>query len=190
MLGIDAAWSQGVLLLGGAWTIDDLSKLTHVVMDKTGTLTEGRLQVRRVDSTSFSGRKDLFYRLIAAAEREEAQCHPVGGAVFQWALSNMGEDDKRLQSTTAIRNFDSCPGKGISCEVEGHPDAWYSIHVDSPSFLLEKHISLPSETTHTANASTTSVHFAINGMLAGTLHLQGVIRHEAHAVISTLQSLA
>jgi Cu+-exporting ATPase len=43
MAGIDAAWSRGILLVGGARTIEDVSQLTHLVMDKTGTLTEGRL---------------------------------------------------------------------------------------------------------------------------------------------------
>ncbi|KAF2034806.1 hypothetical protein EK21DRAFT_55193 [Setomelanomma holmii] len=45
MAGVDAAYSKGILLRGGIRTMDALHKTTHIVMDKTGTLTEGNLNV-------------------------------------------------------------------------------------------------------------------------------------------------
>lgn len=191
MAGIDAAWSKGVLFLNGARTIDSLSKLTHIAMDKTGTLTEGRLEITGAEFTAqFISRKNLCYRLLCAAEREEAQSHPVGKAVFQWALTQMEDEDKRLQSTVSVRNLSSLPGKGVSCEVEGPHAAWYQVHVGNACFLLENNISLPP--THDSQVtpeSGTVVYFAINNTFAGSLQLQDIIRANAPAVISDLKSL-
>ncbi|KAK5063081.1 hypothetical protein LTR84_005157 [Exophiala bonariae] len=191
MAGIDAAWSKGVLFLNGARTIDNLSKLTHVVMDKTGTLTEGRLEVTGIEFTpQFDSRRNLCYRLLCAAERAEAQSHPVGKAVFQWALTQLGAEDKRLQGKACTRNLSSVPGKGISCEVEGTHGTWYQVDVGNSNFLLENKISTPLLTnSQSATLSGTAVYFAINNMYAGRLDLQDMIRSNASSVISDLQSL-
>jgi len=192
MAGIDAAWSKGVLFLNGARTIDNLSRLTHITMDKTGTLTEGRLEITGAHFTShFAPRKNLCYRLLCAAEREEAQSHPVGKAVFQWALTQLEDGDRRLQSKVSVRNLNSIPGKGVSCEVEGPVGIWYGVHVGNASFVLDNNISIPlvSHTPAPALESSTTVYFAINSSFAGTLHLQDTIRPNAAAVISRLQGL-
>lgn len=192
MAGIDAAWSKGVLLLNGGRTIDNLSKLTHVVMDKTGTLTEGRLEVTAVNFTpQFVSRQNLCYRLLCAAEREEAQSHPVGKAVFQWALNQLDKEDKRLQGKAATRNLSNVPGKGISCEIEGPHGVWYQVHVGNSDFLLENNIStsLLTNSQSKTTLSGTIAYFAINHTLAGILELQDMIRSNASSVISELQSL-
>lgn len=193
MAGIDAAWSKGVLFLNGARTIDNLSKLTHIAMDKTGTLTEGRLAITSADFASqFTLQKNLCYRLLCAAEREEAQSHPVGKAVFQWALTQLEDEDRRLQSTVSTRKLNSIPGKGVSCEVEGPYATWYEVHVGNASFLLESNILIPPfshKSPPPIFESSTAVYFAINSIFAGKLQLQDIIRPNAPAVISKLQSL-
>ncbi|KEF63530.1 uncharacterized protein A1O9_01508 [Exophiala aquamarina CBS 119918] len=192
MAGIDAAWSKGVLFLNGARTIENLSKLSHIVMDKTGTLTEGRLAITSADFASqFTSRKHLCYRLLCAAEREEAQNHPVGKVVFQWALTQLEDEDRRLQSSVPVRKLNSTPGKGISCEVEGPYTAWHEVHIGNASFLLENNISIPppSHKSPPTLESGTAVYFAINNLFAGKLQLQDIIRPNAPAVISNLRSL-
>lgn len=191
MAGIDAAWSKGVLLLNGARTIDNLSKITHIVMDKTGTLTEGRLEVTGVEFTSqFVSRNNLCYRLLCAAEREEAQSHPVAKAVFQWALTQLDTEDKRLQSKASIRNLKTLPGRGVSCEVESTHSTWYQVHIGNSDFLLENDISMPLATGPQAtNLSGTTVYFAINNIFAGKFELQDTIRTNASSVIYHLQSM-
>lgn len=189
MAGIDAAWSKGVLFLNGARTIDNLSKLTHIVMDKTGTLTEGRLQVTGVVfSPQLISRNNLCYRLLCAAEREEAQSHPVGKAVFQWALNQLNTEDKRLQSKASVRNLKTLPGRGISCEVESTHNIWHQVHIGNSDWLLENNISA-SLPIGPASVSGTSVYFAINNIFAGRFELQDTIRTNAVGVLSDLQSM-
>ncbi|KIW09924.1 hypothetical protein PV08_11700 [Exophiala spinifera] len=190
MAGIDAAWSQGVLFLNGARTIENLTKLTHVVMDKTGTLTEGRLQVVGAEFTAFFRTdQSLCYRLVCAAERTEAEFHPVGRALFQWALRQMDVREKRYLATTAVRNFSSHPGKGLSCEVEIAHENWRTVHIGSMDFLHNCRIPVAPQNSFPTHQSTMEVYFAVNFAFAGSIHLQDAVRAEAANVVSTLKSL-
>lgn len=98
--------------------MESLQKATHVVMDKTGTLTEGRLSVISCHfDESLKMSKQLCYRLLAAAEVEEARVHPVAKAVFKWALSSSQQDEKTVKPDTLakVRNIVQAPGKGVQC---------------------------------------------------------------------------
>jgi cation transport ATPase len=185
---VDVAFSQGVLLGGGIRTMQALQQATHVVMDKTGTLTEGRLKV--VDchfSQDLRLNKQLCYRLLAAAEVEEARVHPVAKAVFKWALSHAqqekGSTDVDVVSET--RNLVRVLGKGVSCEVRGHSDEWITVHVGHSAFLEENDITLPA--VHDFIDTDASVaHFAFGVRYAGRIHVQDTVRQEAYTVVSSL----
>jgi Cu+-exporting ATPase len=174
MAGVDACYARGALLPGGSLAIENLARLTHLVLDKTGTLTEGRLQVSKVSlAEPFRQEKELCCHLLCATERDEAQTHPVGRAVFQWCLRQLqqqrrqlivdgrGHDAGRNESkaaaineheptlgTAPTRNVDSVPGKGVSCEVQDgsidNQETWYGVHIGSERFLVEHGIKLPT----------------------------------------------
>ena len=187
MAGIDAAWCHGMLLVGGARTIEDVSHLTHIVMDKTGTLTEGRFEVANwAFSSRWIGAKDVCCRLLCAAERPESQAHPVGKAVFQWALTQLQSVDKRIQSINLTRSYTNVPGRGLSCEVEDS-GIWYSLHIGTQVFLQQNGINVTSDDIARPPLGTTEVHFAIGGEYAGIIVLQDTIRTEAPSVISKLR---
>lgn len=210
MAGIDASYVHGILLPGGAQALENISKLTHLVLDKTGTLTEGKLQISeesliepfRTDSR----RRELMYSLLCAAERDEAQTHPVARAVFQYCLrqlqpdSNAAEDVPSLDydhGTAPIREAVIVPGKGIACEVQAFNKLWYTVHIGSERFLLDSDIKLPStlgdpidqksSSLHQSN-DTTAVYFAIGKLYVGTFTLRDAIRKSAPAVIQELKS--
>ena len=187
MAGIDAAWCRGILLVGGARTIEDISRLTRIVMDKTGTLTEGRLHVASWKLASrWTGGKDFCCRILCAAEKRDSQLHPVAKAVFQWALTQLQSADKRAQNRIKTRNCTNVPGRGVSCEIDDN-DSWYTVHIGSQKFLEDSGISIAKGEIWGQPVGTMEVYFAIGGEYAGTLILEDTIRTEAPSVISSIR---
>ncbi|KIX09905.1 uncharacterized protein Z518_00986 [Rhinocladiella mackenziei CBS 650.93] len=201
MAGIDACYAHGVLVPGGSMALKKVARLTHIVLDKTGTLTDGRLQISDVVFAqpfySDPQKRELLYSLLCAAERDEAQTHPVGRAVFQWCLRQLqlqtharhdGQTKPPMANesgTASTRNISAAPGKGISCEVHDVNNIWYTVHIGSERFLTEYDINIPPS----AQDTTTIVHFSLDHKYAGTFTLQDKIRSSAPSVIESLKSL-
>ncbi|OQV05140.1 hypothetical protein CLAIMM_09926 [Cladophialophora immunda] len=203
MAGIDAAYACGILLPGGADAFSKLSRLSHIVMDKTGTLTEGKLQI---SDESFAEpfradfrRRELCYSLLSAAERDVSQTHPVARAVFQWCVKQLRaasllEGSRSLMTepgAASVRNVSSVTGKGVYAEVQGQANVWYTVHVGSERFLSENGIAIAAAPTDRLRnvTGTTEAHFAIDGKYAGSFTLQDSIRRGASSVVESLKSL-
>ncbi|KAJ4989216.1 copper-translocating p-type atpase [Stagonosporopsis vannaccii] len=184
MAGIDIARTQGVLLGGGIRTMRALSSTTHVIMDKTGTLTQGLLGVSsHYFAEDLRLNRQLCYRLLAAAEFEEARIHPVAGAVFKWALSNAQGRPSDLVPET--RNLQRVLGMGVSCEVKGHSDEWIAVHVGHASFLSSNNVSIP-RTQGCNEPAASRVHFAFSSRYAGSLVISDSVRPNACSVVTKL----
>ncbi|MAT64506.1 MAG: cation transporter [Gammaproteobacteria bacterium] len=85
--------------------LETLARITHIVLDKTGTLTEGRLQLTRVVRL---GRETRDRALAIAAALEQASEHPLARAILQAA-----------DRTPAAENLIATPGEGVEGEVQG-----------------------------------------------------------------------
>ncbi|CAG5184570.1 uncharacterized protein ALTATR162_LOCUS10975 [Alternaria atra] len=186
MAGVDAAYSEGILLSGGIRTMEALSKATHVVMDKTGTLTKGNLNVviHHFDE-QLTLNKDICYRLLAAAEAEDARVHPVAKAVFKWALT-AGTSSGTMhfpEHVRQTRHLRSTPGKGMSCEVQAFTDVWIKVSIGTAGYLNQNGIEVATESTETSK-----IYFAFDGRYGGYVYVQDTIRPEASSVIKRLLS--
>lgn len=162
-----------------------LSSTTHVIMDKTGTLTQGRLAVvahRFAEDLRLN--RQLCYRLLAAAEFEEARVHPVASAVFKWALSNVQQGGS-LRSTPETRSLLRELGMGVSCEVKGHSEEWITVHIGHSSFLSTNGISVP-HFQDDENLAASWVHFAFAKTYAGSLLVRDGVRPSASSVVKDL----
>ena len=171
MAAVDAAWNRGALLTGGKKTLDALSVATHIVMDKTGTLTEGLLQVKDCQVSQHVD-KTLCQRLLYLAERDVAQSHPAGRAVFQWALQNLEDVQPNIHSGCEVIGSQSVLGNGVSCVISKSDGTLYSVHVGSKRFLHDAGISFAQSKSLEENLGLVIVHFAINGTYAGYLTLE------------------
>ena len=108
--GIAAGARGGVLFRGGI-AIENLAQVTHIAMDKTGTLTSGELEIITVESYP-PGREDDV--LDAAAALAHRSTHPFSRSIVRhWRLTH----PKKEFSATA--EFRSLTGMGISGEVNG-----------------------------------------------------------------------
>ena len=187
MTGLSAAWARGVILTRGLRTLQNIASLTHVVMDKTGTLTTGQLAV--VGSSEHLDSKALM--LLCAAERDDALTHPVARAVFRWALSGLPDSLKRDQNIIEVRDLVSEPGKGVSCETKlPSAEVWESVLIGTCSFLEAQGVSFPPgfSTCENSHQVATTVYVAINGAYTTTLFLRDTVRPEARDVIHSLST--
>lgn len=105
---IGKAARSGILIRGGQ-TVESLSKVETVVLDKTGTVTEGKPIVEKVIPTSTKSWKDI---LQVAASIEQYSSHPLADAIVNEAR-NLKVDFKEPLD---LKNI---PGKGIIAKVEG-----------------------------------------------------------------------
>jgi len=108
MVGTGHGAKNGVLIKK-AEALETLERVDVIVVDKTGTLTEGKPTVQEV--VSFDGTpKDEVLRLAASLERSSE--HPLAGAI-------VSEAEKKLISTLRVDGFESITGKGITGRVDG-----------------------------------------------------------------------
>jgi Cu+-exporting ATPase len=107
MVGTGRGATAGVLVKN-AESLERLEGVDTLVIDKTGTLTEG--VPRLVSIIAVDGREDEVLRLAAALEQSSE--HPLAAAILAAAV------ERRLQVPQA-RGFQATPGKGVEAEVNG-----------------------------------------------------------------------
>lgn len=162
-----------MLITSDAQTMERLAEVTYMVLDKTGTLTEGRLRVSSAYLADDAPPKDASCRLLAAAEVSHAQEHPAAKAVFQWALQNLAQDRRNFQETVNVRVRESILGRGVRCEIETEGGRSYVVHVGSRRFMEENAVDISSFKKETRTTGSKSiVYFAFDEECAGFLILQ------------------
>jgi Cu+-exporting ATPase len=109
MVGTGRGAQLGVLIKGPE-VLEQTRRIDTVVLDKTGTVTEGRMQLVDIAPLDGATREEIL-RLAGAVET--ASEHPVGQAIARAAAQELGT----LPSVTAFRNR---PGLGVSGVVDGH----------------------------------------------------------------------
>jgi Cu+-exporting ATPase len=163
MVATGRAAEFGILIKGGE-VLEKLHSVSTVVLDKTGTVTEGRPRVTDADVD------DEALRLAAAAERRSE--HPLARAVFTYAESR----GLALSEATA---FEAVLSRGIRATVDRH-----SVLVGNAAFLIENNVREPR-----APGSGQTIQIAIDGMFAGSLTVADPIRPTSTQAIATIKKL-
>lgn len=128
IVGVGKGASSGVLVKDAA-TLEKLHKSTVLVLDKTGTITEGRPQV--VEHHVQSGMaEEKFWEILAGLENMSE--HPLAGAVTSYAKD-------KVSSIPEIKNFLSIKGKGVKGLVLGEEYVAGSV-----KFLEEQGVKMQS----------------------------------------------
>jgi P-type Cu+ transporter len=147
------------LLIKGGEALEKLRKIDTIVLDKTGTVTEGKPRVTAAEVS------DDVLRLAAAAERRSE--HPLSRAVLAFAES-------RGLSIPEPQEFHSITGRGVLARVEGR-----QILVGNEALLTETGIA----------ASGNGIHVAIDNKYVGSLTVTDPIRDGAKQAIAQFKSL-
>jgi Cu+-exporting ATPase len=175
MVGTGRGAENGVLIKDAA-ALEVLGRADVLVVDKTGTLTEGKPHLVTVEPAQ-GFRADDLLRLAAGLER--ASEHPLAAAVVAGAAS-------RGLSPAEVRDFQSATGKGVVGRVEGH-----TVVVGTPALLAEHGID--SALMHTRlealrGEGQTVLLVAVDGRPAGVLGVADPVRPTTPEALALLHA--
>jgi Cu+-exporting ATPase len=178
MVAVGRGAHAGVLIRN-AEALETLAKVDTLVVDKTGTLTEGKPQVGNIELFEESGvSREQLLRLVASVER--ASEHPLAKAIVRAA------EDKKL-STQPVEEFRATPGGGAEGKV-----ADKHFIVGTAKFLKERGVQLPAGKSlavlTVGTASITVVYAAIDGKAAGAFLLTDKVKSSAPEAIQQLKA--
>jgi Cu+-exporting ATPase len=177
MVGTGRGASAGVLIKN-AEALELLARIDTLVIDKTGTLTEGRPRLTAIEVAGSWAEDDLL-RLAAAAERGSE--HPLAAAIVAADESRSAADRR-----PAASEFRSTTGRGVSAMVEGR-----SVDLGTAEFMRERGID-PTPFAARADArrreGQTVVVVAIDGQLAGLIAVADPVRPSAADAIAALKA--
>jgi len=171
--GAGEAAERGILMRTGE-AFQGFRLATYVVLDKTGTLTEGKPSLRELEATG--GSEAELLGIAAAAEA--ASEHPLGKAVMAAAL-------ERSIIPPDVERFEAVPGRGVQAMIEGR-----SALVGSPRFLAENGVALESLRARIAaleDGGRTVIVTAHGGRLLGLLAFGDRLREGAREALAALR---
>ena len=177
MVGTGKGAENGILFRN-AEALERLHKVRVVVLDKTGTLTEGKPRVTDVVVASNGPITDEseFLRLVASAERGSE--HPLGEAIVRHV-----RDTLKSVLAEAVE-FAAEPGQGISATVDGH-----RVVVGRPGFVGEAVAALQADGERLAASGKTPVYVTIDGQPAGVIAVADTLKAGSAAAVAELRRL-
>lgn len=167
------------ILIKDAPTLEQVSKIQAIVLDKTGTLTEGKPTITNVVTVSGFSEKDAL-QLIGAAEAKSS--HPLANAVLN-ALKS-----KNIDLPTTIEKFENLSGLGVKAIVEGK-----NILVGTQRLMQENNIavilSLQEKITSFLEKGETIMILAVNGKAVAVIGAADPIKENAKKAIERMNEL-
>ncbi|MDN6299090.1 MAG: heavy metal translocating P-type ATPase, partial [Micrococcaceae bacterium] len=162
------------ILIRGPQVLEDTRRVDTVLLDKTGTVTEGRLALADVIATADVDRETI---LAFAGAAESGSEHPIAQAITAAG-----------RATGTISAFTSSPGGGVRATVGSSV-----VIVGSPAWL-EDNGTAPDAASLTALSSarkqgTTAVLVAVDSSAIGVIGLRDTVRESSPAAIKRLRSL-
>lgn len=177
MVGVGRGAQAGVLIKN-AEAIEITEKVSHLVVDKTGTLTAGRPEVVSRVGASKANERDL---LQTAASLENHSEHPLARAIV-----NAAKKDKiQLRE---VADFQSTTGGGVSGKLDGK-----LVFVGKEKFLIESAITisdkLKTEAHRLQEKAQTTVWVAVDGNAIGILGIADPIKDTTKTAIGALHRM-
>ena len=203
MVAMGAGAAKGVLVRDSE-ALERLHNVTTVVLDKTGTLTQGKpevtdiIAVDRMDSAPVSSTGQAFRRsdepgdsspqsnasesaaemLRLAAAAEQASEHPLSQAVVRAALA-------KSLTLPPVKEFIAAPGRGIRAEVTGK-----LIRVGNQAYMEESGVDVGEYAARARSfhaQGKTALFVAVDGILAGVIAVADTLKPSAAPTVQTLR---
>ncbi|ODT11889.1 MAG: copper-translocating P-type ATPase, partial [Kaistia sp. SCN 65-12] len=173
MVGVGRAARAGILIKN-AEALERMEKMDVLVVDKTGTLTEGKPRVTAVKSANGFGEDEL---LRLSASLEQASEHPLAEAIVAAAT-------QRGLKLATVEDFDSPTGKGVIGRVEGRDVALGNVR-----YLAELGIdvaAIETEADQLRGDGATAILVAVDGRAAGIVAIADPIKQTTPDAIRAL----
>ncbi len=172
MAGSGRGAGLGILFRGGD-VIEAASKVNTVFFDKTGTVTQGRLSVAKVEAEGMSVNELL--RLAASAERGSE--HPIASAILEKAE----REEIALSEPESLKAY---PGRGMEATVDGR-----KVLAGTVALMELEGVTLPSQARDMIPSGCTAVYVATDGEYRGFIALSDTIREDAREALSRLGAM-
>jgi P-type Cu+ transporter len=179
MVGTGAAAEQGVLFRGGA-ALETARDIGVVVLDKTGTVTEGRPVLVGTREAGSSGGDDFGWGVRLAAAVERGSEHPLGAAIVEGARAAGAV-------VPEAGDFASFGGRGVFGVVEGR-----RVLVGNRALLEESGIDVSALTDaadEEAEAGRTPVYVAVDDVASGLLLIEDPVKETSAGAIAELKRM-
>jgi Cu2+-exporting ATPase len=169
------------ILIKDAATLEGLAAINAIVLDKTGTLTEGKPALTDVvvsGTTPWTaGSENALLRLVAAAEQGSE--HPLATAIVSGARA-------RQLTLPPVEHFTAVTGKGMQARIDGH-----EVIAGNAALLAERTIdpaALEAPAAALATAGKTPMYVAVDGQTAGVIAVADTIKPSARRLLENLRS--
>jgi len=176
MVGTGKGAENGILIKGGE-TLETANKIKTVVLDKTGTVTEGKPHVTDIVATG-KYNADEVLRLAASAEKYSE--HPLGEAIVNRGVEKFG-------TLAEPSDFTSITGQGIAVVIESK-----NVLIGNKKLMDEEGVSLleyAADSDSLANDGKTPMYIAIDGRLEGIIAVADVIKSTSRSAVERLHSM-
>jgi Cd2+/Zn2+-exporting ATPase len=167
--GIGAGSRKGILFKGGV-ALEAMNKVNAVVMDKTGTITEGNFVLQK---TVCAGTKTEEELLALSAGCEQHSTHPIGASIV------VAAKEKGLE-LTAPSKLSEIPGHGIQAEIDGH-----QVLCGNRKLMEKFGVSLKNYRKEDYGAE---VLVAVDGSYEGYLVIADTIKQGAREAVQSLKN--
>ena len=165
----------GVLIKGGE-ALEIAHKIDSVILDKTGTITEGRPEVTDIITQKEMTEEEL---LAIAASAEKTSEHPLGEAIVR------AGEEKNLKLKN-VEQFLAIPGHGIEGIIENK-----KVLLGNRKLMEDRNIeiTLGNESDKLAIEGKTPMYVAINGKLAGIIAVADILKESSKNAINALHNM-
>ncbi len=176
MVGVGRGAKMGVLVRN-AEALEEMEKVNTLVVDKTGTLTEGRPKVTTVETVDGVEQQEL---LRLSASLEQASEHPLAAAI-------VAEAKRRDIALAEVSDFESHTGKGVTGRVGS------GVVVLGTAALMSQYdvdtASLDARVDALRAEGSTVMHVAIDGKFAGIIAVADPVKETAKSSLDALRSM-
>jgi Cu+-exporting ATPase len=175
MIGVGRGATEGILIKN-AEALEHMEKIDTIVIDKTGTLTEGKPRVTAIRPAGDMNETEL---LRLAASLEQGSEHPLAAAIVAAAK-------ERSIPLVKATGFDSPTGKGVLGTVDDH-----QLVLGNAKFLAEHSIDvvkLEAEADALRQDGATAIFAAIDGVAAGIIAIADPVKASTPAAIDALHA--
>ena len=174
MVGVGKAAEAGVLIRNGE-ALQTASKLTAMILDKTGTVTEGAPRVTDVIATGELGEDEIMQ---LAAGLEAGSEHPLAVAILESAA-------QRGVSPDRVSGFNALAGRGVEAQLAGR-----RLLLGNDRLMAERGIDCSARADvarELAAKARTPMYFAVDGTLAAIIAVADPIKADSAAAIRRLR---
>ncbi len=176
MVGTGKGAESGILIKSGG-ALEGTHRIETVILDKTGTITEGKPVV--TDVVAFDGvSPDTLLSLAASAEKGSE--HPLGDAIVH------GADEKGL-AVPAAESFRAMPGRGVEARIDGK-----SVLLGNEKLMEERGIALGGLSARSAELAAqgkTPMFISLDGVPAGIVAVADVPKESSKRAVAELRRM-